>query len=314
MRSLIYNKYGGPDVLEVADVEKPEPDENSVLVRLKASSVNPVDYKIRRGDMKIMSGKKFPKNAGSDFAGVIEKAGEMVAGYKKGDEVYGFLNPMKGGAYSDYIIADPANISLKPEKFSFEQAASMPVAALTALQALNYLGNVDEGTTVLVNGATGGVGSFAVQLAKGMGAEVAGVCSKDNMKLCKDLGADEVFDYSSEELIRSDRKFDVFFDAAAKSTFSKSRKFLNNRGIYVTTIPGFWVLFNRLFNFFPFKKRSKFIMVKSSGIDLTILTGFAMTDIVKPVIATSFKLEDVADAQVLAESGKFRGKIVIEID
>ncbi len=314
MRSLIYNKYGGPDVLEVADVEKPEPDENSVLVRLKASSVNPVDYKIRRGDMKIMSGKKFPKNAGSDFAGVIEKAGEMVAGYKKGDEVYGFLNPMKGGAYSDYIIADPANISLKPEKFSFEQAASMPVAALTALQALNYLGNVDEGTTVLVNGATGGVGSFAVQLAKGMGAEVAGVCSKDNMKLCKDLGADEVFDYSSEELIRSDRKFDVFFDAAAKSTFSTSRKFLNNRGIYVTTIPGFWVLFNRLFNFFPFKKRSKFIMVKSSGIDLTILTGFAMTDIVKPVIATSFKLEDVADAQVLAESGKFRGKIVIKID
>lgn len=314
MRSVIYNKYGSPEVLEVADVEKPELDENSILVRVKASSVNPVDYKIRRGDMKVLSGKKFPKYAGSDFAGVIENTGESVAGYRKGDEVYGFLNPMKGGAYSDYLIADPVNVSLKPEKFSFEQAASMPVAALTALQALNYLGNVNEGTTVLINGATGGVGSFAVQLAKSLGAEVTGICSKDNMKLCKDLGADEVFNYAEEELNRSGKKFDVFFDAAAKSTFSKSKKFINSKGIYITTIPGFGVIMNRLFNFLPFKKKSKFIMVKSSGIDLTILTGFAMTDSMEPVVAESFKLEDIADAQELAESGKFRGKIVVKID
>ena len=314
MRSIIYNKYGGPEVLEVADVEKPEPDANSILVRVKASSINPVDYKVRRGDMKILSGKKFPKNAGADFAGVIEKAGENVAGYRKGDEIYGFLNPMKGGAYSDYLIADPANVSLKPEKFSFEQAASMPIAALTALQALNYLGNVNEGTTVLINGATGGVGSFAVQLAKTLGAKVTGICSENNMKLCKDLGADEVFKYAEEELNKSGRKFDVFFDAAAKSTFSKSKKFINSRGIYITTIPGIGVIINRIFNFLPFKKKSKFIMVKSSGIDLAILTGFAMTETLEPVIAKSFKLEDVADAQELAENGKFRGKIVVKID
>ena len=314
MRSIIYNKYGGPEVFEVADVEKPEPDANSILVRVKASSINPVDYKVRRGDMKILSGKKFPKNAGADFAGVIEKAGENVAGYRKGDEIYGFLNPMKGGAYSDYLIADPANVSLKPEKFSFEQAASMPIAALTALQALNYLGNVNEGTTVLINGATGGVGSFAVQLAKTLGAEVTGICSENNMKLCKDLGADEVFNYAEDELNRSGRKFDVFFDAAAKSTFLKSKKFINSKGIYITTIPGFGVIINRLFNFLPFKKKSKIIMVKSSGIDLAIMTGFAMTETLEPVIAKSFKLEDVADAQELAESGKFRGKIVVKID
>ncbi len=314
MRSIIYNKYGGPEVFEVADVEKPEPGANSILVRVKASSINPVDYKVRRGDMKVLSGKKFPKNAGADFAGVIENAGENVAGYRKGDEIYGFLNPMKGGAYSDYLIADPANVSLKPEKFSFEQAASMPIAALTALQALNYLGNVNEGSTVLVNGATGGVGSFAVQLAKALGAEVTGICSEDNMKLCKDLGADEVFNYAEEDLNRSGRKFDVFFDAAAKSTFSKSKKFVNSRGIYITTIPGFGIIINRLFNFLPFKKKSKIIMVKSSGIDLAIMTGFAMTETLEPVIAKSFKLEDVADAQELAESGKFRGKIVVKID
>jgi len=314
MRSIIYSKYGSPEVLEVADIEKPELDTNSILVRVRASSVNPVDYKVRRGDMKILSGKKFPKYAGSDFSGVIENVGESVAGYKKGDEVYGFVSAIKGGAYSDYLIADPAKVSLKPEKFSFEQAASMPIAALTALQALNYLGNVNEGTTVLINGATGGVGSFAVQLAKAMGAEVTGVCSKDNMKLCKDIGADEVFNYAEEELFKSGRKFDVFFDAAAKSTFSKSKKFINSRGIYITTIPGLGVIINSLFNFLPFKKKAKFIMVKSSGIDLAIMTGFAMTDTMEPVIAESFSLEDVADAQELAESGKFRGKIVIKID
>ncbi|MEN8223696.1 MAG: NAD(P)-dependent alcohol dehydrogenase [Acidobacteriota bacterium] len=312
MRSVIFNKYGGPDVLEIKDVEKPQLDEKSILVKVKASSVNPVDYKVRRGDMKILSGKKFPKYAGSDFSGVIEEAGEAAAGYKKGDEVYGFLNPMKGGAYSDYLIADPANVSLKPEKFSFEQAASMPIAALTALQALNYLGNVNEGSTVLVNGATGGVGSFAIQLAKAQGAEVTGICSEKNMKLCKDLGADEVFNYEDGELSESGRKFDVFFDAAAKSSFSKSKKLINSRGIYITTIPGSGVVLNRLFNFFPFKKKSKYIMVKSSGVDLTILTGFAMTGDFHPVVENIFKLDKISDAQELAESGKFRGKIVIK--
>lgn len=313
MRSIIYNKYGSPEVLEVADVGKPELTGDKLLVKVKASSVNPVDYKVRRGDMKILSGKKFPKFAGADFAGVVEKAGEDVAGYKKGDEVYGFLDPMKGGSYSEYLIADPANISLKPEKFSFEQAASMPVAALTALQALNYLGNVKDGTSVLINGATGGVGSFGVQLAKALGAEVTGICSEKNKKLCKEIGADKVYDYSGEELKESGGKFDVFFDAAAKSTFAKGKKYLNSGGIYISTIPGAGVILNRLLNILPIKKKAKFIMVKSSGIDLTILTGFAMTNMIRPVIENSFVFKDIADAHRLAESSDFRGKIVVKI-
>lgn len=313
MRSIIYNRYGGPEVLEAAEVEKPELQEDKLLIKVKASSVNPVDFKVRRGDMKILSGKKFPKFSGADFAGVVENAGEGVAGYKKGDEVYGFVDPMKGGAYSEYLIADPANVSLKPEKFSFEQAASMPAAALTALQALNYLGNVKEGDSVLVNGATGGVGSFGVQLAKALGAEVTGVCSEKNKKLCKELGADKVYDYSGDELKESGEKFDIFFDAAAKSTFGQGKKYLNRGGIHITTIPGAGVILNRLLNILPIKKKAKFIMVKSSGIDLAILTGFAMTNMVEPVIENSFELKDIADAHRLAESSDFRGKIAIKI-
>ncbi len=314
MRSVIFNKYGGPEVLEIVDVEIPELPEDKILVKVFASSVNPVDYKVRKGDLKFITGKKFPKYSGADFAGVIEETGDKVEGYQPGDKVYGFLSAMKGGGCSEYLIADPAGISLKPEKFTFEEAASIPLAALTALQSLNYLGNISEGAKALVNGATGGVGSFGVQIAKAMGAEVTGVCSKQNIDLCKKLGADNIIDYSSDELEKSGDKFDVFFDAAAKLSFSESKKFLSPRGIYITTIPGAGVMFRRILNIFPFTKKAKTIWVKPSGVDLTILTGFAMTGEFHPVVENIFSLDKISDAHELAESGKFRGKIVIKIN
>lgn len=313
MKTVTYNKYGGPDILEITGTDKPELPDNKLLVKVKASSVNPVDYKVRRGDMKILTGKKFPKSAGSDFAGVVEETGSAVEEYRKGDNVYGFINPMKGGAYSEYVIADPKNVSYKPDKLSFEEAASMPVAALTALQSLCYLGNVKEGSSVLINGATGGVGSFAVQIAKVLGAEVTGICSGKNMELCKKLGAGRVYDYSKNDLDGSEKRFDVFFDAAAKSTFSKSKRFLKKKGIFVTTVPGFNVILNKLFNFIPFKKKSRFIMVKSSGVDLSLLKGFTVTEALKPVIEKVFPIEDIIDAFKMGESGNIKGKIVIRI-
>lgn len=313
MKTITYNKYGGPDVLEITETDKPELPDNKLLVKVKASSINPVDYKVRRGDMKILSGKKFPKSSGSDFAGVVEEAGSIVEGYQKGDNVYGFINPMKGGAYSEYIIADPKNVSHLPDALSFEEAASMPVAALTALQSLCYLSDVKEGSSVLINGATGGVGSFAVQIAKGLGAEVTGICSGKNMELCKKLGAGRVYDYSKEYPGGSDEKFDVFFDAAAKSTFSKSKRFLKEKGVFITTVPGLNVIVNRLFNFIPFRKKSKFIMVKSSGVDLAILKGFTVTKDLKPVVEKIFPIGEIVDAFELAESGNVRGKIVVKI-
>ncbi len=314
MRSVIFNKYGGPEVMEIADVPIPELPEDKILVKVFASSVNPVDYKVRKGDIKFITGKKFPKYAGADFSGVIESIGGKVEGYETGDKVYGFLSAMKGGAYSEYLIADPANISLKPEKFTFEEAASVPLAALTALQALNYQGNISDGSKVLINGATGGVGSFGVQIAKAMGAEVTGVCSKKNMDLCKKLGADKVYDYSSDDLNVSGNKYDILFDAAAKMSFSKSKKFLNSGGRYITTIPGPGIMLRKILNIFPLTKKAKMIWVKPSGVDLTILTGFAMTGEFHSVVENIFPLDKISNAHELAESGKFRGKIVIKIN
>ncbi len=313
MKSVIFNSYGDSDVLEIIELERPMVPDNKLLIKVKASSVNPIDYKIRRGDIKILTGKKFPKFAGSDFSGVIEVVGKNVSGYEAGDEVYGFLNPMKGGAYSEYLIADPINISLKPEKLSFEEAATMPVAALTALQALTYLADIREGVKILINGATGGVGSFAVQIAKTLGAEVIGICSEKNVDLCKNIGADRVYDYSKNEIMESNEKYDIFFDVVAKTTFKESKKLLRNSGTYITTIPDSKIIFRKIFNFFPNKKKAKFVMVKSSGIDLSILTGFVMTGTVKPVIENLFELSDISKAQELAESGKFRGKIAIKL-
>jgi len=313
MKSIIYNKYGNSDVLEMVELKRPEVPDKKLLIRVRASSVNPIDCKVRRGDMKLLTGKRFPKFAGSDFSGVVEAVGKDVAGYEKGDDVYGFLSLNEGGAYSEYLIADPLNISLKPERFSFEEAAAMPIAALTALQSLTYLADVREGVRVLINGATGGVGSFAVQIAKTFGAEVIGICSEKNAKLCKELGSDRTYDYSGNEIMESNEKLDVFFDVAAKTSFAKSKKLLKCGGIYITTIPDFGAIIRRFLNFLPHKKKAKFIMAKSSGVDLAILTGFAMTEMVKPVIENTFVLTEISKAQKLAESGKFRGKIVIKI-
>lgn len=314
MRSVIINKYGGPEVLTIVETEIPELPEDKVLIKVKASSVNPIDYKIRKGDLKIITGKKFPKSIGSDFSGVIEKTGDRVEGYEVGDEVYGFLSAMKGGALADYLIADPVAISLKPVKFTFEESASIPLAALTALQSLNYLGNMREGSKVLITGASGGVGSFGIQIAKAMGAQVTGVCSRKNSDLCLKLGADNVYDYLTEDLNRSGDTFDIIFDAAAKMPFSECKKMVNSGGIYITTVPGPAVMLRRILNIFPFMKKVKSILVKPSGIDLTILTGFAMTGEFHPVVEHVFELDKIIDAHKLAESGKFRGKIVVKIN
>jgi len=314
MRSVIFNKYGDAGVLEIAERDIPELPVDKLLIKVSASSVNPVDYKIRRGDLKFITGKKFPKYAGADFSGVIEKTGENVEGYVAGDRVYGFISAVKGGAYADYLIVDPACVSLMPETFTFEEAASVPLAALTALQSLNYIGNIREGARVLVNGATGGVGIFAVQIAGAMGADVTGVCSKKNAELCRKLGAKKVYDYRSEDLKRSGDTFDIFFDAAAKMTFAESRQYLNSGGMYISTIPSPGLLFRRILNIFPFLKKARTIWVKPSGVDLTILTGFAMTGDLVPVVENVFPLEKVSEAHQLAESGNFRGKIVIKIE
>ncbi|MFO8038876.1 MAG: NAD(P)-dependent alcohol dehydrogenase [Sodalinema sp.] len=197
MKAILIDRYGNPDVLEYRDRDLPVAKGDHVLVKIMASSVNPVDWKVRRGDFGLVSGFNFPKALGSDVAGIVEAVGDDVETLQPGDEVFGFISPLEGGAYAEYLIIPAENLAAKPTRLSFAEAAAVPLAGLTAMQSLLDLGELRPGLSVLINGASGGVGSLAVQIAKAFEANVTGVCSASNQDLVSQLGADQVIDYES---------------------------------------------------------------------------------------------------------------------
>src|SRR5437773_5048590 len=233
MKAIVNCEYGAEN-LQVRDLEKPSPNDNEVLVRVRAASINPVDGHLIRGSwmMRPMSGLRKPKNTrfGTDFAGTIEAIGKDVMNFKSGDEVFG----AKNGAVADYICvkADRA-IVMKPNNITFEQAGSVAVAGLTALQGLRDKGRIQAGQKVLINGASGGVGTFAVQIAKAFGAEVTGVCSTHNVDLVKSIGADHVIDYTKEDFTKIDQRYDMIYDLVGNHSFSERRQILTPNGICV---------------------------------------------------------------------------------
>jgi len=235
MKAVFYNRYGSPDVLEIGELEKPTINDDEILVKAYASSVNPVDWKIRKGSLKIFTGKKFPKGVGADTVGTVVEVGEKVTGFDIGDEVYGKLSGFNGSACAEFIVAKPEDLAHKPKNLDYNEAAAVPLAALTAYQSLINQGGITKSSKVLVNGCSGGVGHFAVQIAKAMGADVTGVCSTKNVKLSKELGADKVIDYTKENVTDNDVKYDIFFDAVANQSYGKIKPILNKNGRYVTT-------------------------------------------------------------------------------
>src|ERR1700720_2543263 len=233
MKAIVHCEYGGPEVLTLADVEKPVPNDNQLLVRVRAASVNPLDLTIR-GPWLIrpILGMRKPKDTrlGVDYAGTVEAVGKNVTNFKPGDEVFGGKN----GAIAEYVcvLADRAVVA-KPSNVTFEQAAAVPVAAITALQGLRDKGHIQAGQKVLVNGASGGVGTFAVQIAKAFGAEVTAVCSTRNVDLVKSIGADRVIDYTKEDFTKTDRRYDMIYDLVGNHSFSDRRQILKPNGICV---------------------------------------------------------------------------------
>lgn len=197
MKKILYNKYGGVDNLYMADTVKPEPSTNQLLVKVKAVSINPFDWKVLRGDMKLMSGSKFPKPIGSDFSGIIEQVGSDIQNYKAGDAVFGVINPLKEGTLAEYVVVNESQIAIKPEEISYDQAAAMASVGQTAIQLTN---NIKKGDQVLINGASGGVGMFAVQFAKSKGAIVTAVAAKDKLSHLEQWGSDFVIDYKSQPI------------------------------------------------------------------------------------------------------------------
>ena len=312
MKAVFYNKYGTADVLEVGDLKKPIINDDEILVESQATSVNPVDWKIRNGSIKIFTGKKFPKGLGGDIAGKVAAVGENITEYKVGDEVYGKLSGFKGNAYAEFAVAKPGDLFRKPINLNFIQAATVPLAALTAYQALVHQGELTKSSKVLINGCSGGVGHFGLQIAKALGADVTGVCSTKNIVLAKKLGADKVIDYTEKNVIASKEKYDIFFDAVANQSYGKVKPLLNKNGRYVTTLPSVGVILNFVTGLFSSKK-AKMINVKSNPRDLQTITEMIESAKVEPIIDKIYPLEEVSNAHRHSETGRVIGKLALSI-
>jgi len=246
MKAIVYTKYGPPDILRLKDIEKPTPKEDDVLVKVHAASANPLDWHRMRGApflVRLMDGLFKPKNPklGADVAGRVEAVGRNIEQFKPGDEVFG-ISRGGAGAFAEYVCARENALALKPANISFEEAAAVPVAAFTALQGLRDKGQIQSGQKVLINGASGGVGTFAVQIAKSFEAEVTGVCSTRNLDMVRSIGADQVIDYTQEDFTKNGQRYDLIFDAVANHSVSDYKRALSSRGI--CAIAGFSTLFH----------------------------------------------------------------------
>lgn len=323
MKAVVYRCYGPPDVLELADVEKPVPADDEVLVKVHAASVNPFDWHNMRGSpyiMRLGTGIGTPKvtRLGVDFAGTVEAVGSKVTKYKPGDEIFGG----KAGAFAEYITArEDGPRALKPANVSFEQAASVPIAGITALQALRDKGRVQRGHKVLINGASGGVGTFAVQIAKSFGAEVTGVCSTRNLDLVRSIGADHVIDYTREDYTESGRMYDVIVDNVGNHSLRKNMRVLEPGGrfVIVGAESGDWIRpLMRPVNaviLSPFVDQEiSMLIARLTQEDLALLADLMRDGKVTPVIDRRYPLAEIADAVRYSEAGHARGKIIVTVE
>jgi NADPH:quinone reductase-like Zn-dependent oxidoreductase len=326
MKAVVYTKFGPPDVLEIRDIKKPVPNDDQVLIKVRAASVNPLDWHFMEGTPYIMRlmmvGLRKPKDPrlGVDYAGRVEAVGRNVTQFKPGDEVFG----NRSGAFAEYLCAraDRA-IALKPANMTFEQAAGVPVAGLTALQGLRDKGHVQAGQKVLINGASGGVGTFAVQIAKTFGADVTGVCSGRNVDLVRSLGADHVIDYTKEDFTKGDQRYDVILDNVGTQPLSGFRRVLKPNGICVMIggggpNDGQWVgpfprvVKARLMSPFISQKMGM-MMAQGNKDDLNILADLMQSGKVTPVIDRMYPLSQIREAMKYLEAGHARGKVVITV-
>lgn len=323
MKAIVYRCYGSPDVLKLEEIGKPAVGDDEILVKVRAAGVNPLDWHYMRGSPYFMRlgtglGKPGDIRLGADFAGNVEAVGKNVTGFNIGDAVFGGAK----GAFAEYVtVRKDRAIAHMPENLSYEQAATVSVAAVTALQALRDHGKVKAGHKVLINGASGGVGTFAVQIARSFGAEVTGVCSTRNLEMVKSIGADHVIDYRKEDYTRGSRKYDVIIDMVGNRSLLENRKVLAPEGVMVIVggPPGDWLgpmarpLQAMLLS--PFVDQDLvMILAKLDPDDLRTLAGMMADGAVTPVIDRSFALEDVPDAIRYSEEGHARGKIVVSVE
>jgi len=314
MKAVVFDRYGSVEVLQYRELSKPTIKPDQLLVRVSASSVNPVDWKIRQGHLQLLSGFNFPRIVGSDISGVVEEIGKEVTKFQPGDEVYTFLNPLTGGACAEYCAVPESAAAIKPQNITHTEAATVPIAGLTALQALGDLGEIQAGKKVLINGASGGVGIFAVQIAKAMDAVVTGVCSAKNRDFVNNLGANFVLDYAEVDFTKQTEKYDIILDAVATKTFPECENVLETEGVYISTLPSFDNLAPMFISWFMSGKKAKLIVANANNRDLGILRELIESGKVEPIVDRTYSLAEVAAAHAYSETGRAVGKIAIGIE
>ena len=320
MKAIVYYSYGSPDVLKYEEIEKPTAGDDEVLIKVRAASLNALDWRLMRGKPLFVrlaiGGLRKPKitRLGVDLAGQVEAVGRNVTQFQPGDEVFGACH----GAFAEYVCAIEDKLALKPANISFEDAAAVPVAALSALQGLRDKGRIQRGHKVLVDGASGGVGTFAVQIAKSFGAEVTAVCSTKNVDTARSIGADHVIDYTREDFITNGQRYDLIIAANAHHSIFDYRRALGQDGIYVM-VGGGWaqilqaMLLGPLLSLIGSKKMC-FFMAKLDKTDLVLLKDFLAAGKIVPIIDRRYPLSDVAEALRYLEEGHARGKVVITLE
>jgi NADPH:quinone reductase-like Zn-dependent oxidoreductase len=322
MKAIVQDKYGSPDVLELKDVGKPAAKDDEALVRVHAAAVNPADWHVMRGlpyIARLAFGLREPQGRlrGTDVAGHVEAVGRNVKQFQPGDEVFGWC---KGAPFAEYVCVREDGIALKPASLTFEQAAAVPLAAITALQGLRDKGRIQPGQKVLINGASGGVGTFAVQIAKSFGANVTGVCSTRNVDMVRSIGADQVIDYTQDDFTHSAQRYDLIFDNVASRSLSDCRRALTPKGTLIINsgTGGRWTgALGRVVTALvlsPFvRQRLRPFFTKANQADLFVLKELIEAGKLTPVIDRTYRLSETPEAIGYLEEGHARGKVVITV-
>jgi len=313
MRAAVIPRYGPPAVLEIRDVPRPDVRPGRVLIRVRAAGVNPLDWRIRSGSLRLLLPLKLPLIPGYDVSGEVAEVGEGVTQFQPGDEVFAFLDAIRGGAYAEFVGASPSVVARKPANLSHEEAAAVPLAASTALYALRDIAKIHSQSEVLINGAAGGVGSFAVQLAKALGACVTGVCGPENIDFVGQLGADRALDYHKTDFTRQPEQYDLVFDAVSKSSYGKCRGVMKTHGHYVSTVPTPMEYFHQGVTWLLGGRRSHTFLVRPRGADLRHLATLIESGRLRPIVQRAYPLDEVAQAHEASQAGHVRGKLVLRI-
>lgn len=318
MKAIIRKEYGTPARLMLREIERPEPKPNEILVKVLAASVNKADWHLLSGKpfpIRLMAGLFKPKyqTLGADIAGIVERVGSGVTQFRPGDEVYGDLSGSGFGGFAEYVITDESRLAIKPSNLTYEETAALPMASITALQGLRDKGKIREGQEVLINGASGGVGSYAIQIAKAYGAKVTAVCSTAKVKNALNQGADHVIDYTNQDFTKGKKQYDLIFDVVGNHAVTVISQVLKRNGCYVSCAFSMSAILLGPWKTLTEKKKMVSLLASANQADLQTISKLAEEGKIRPVIERSFTLDDVPEALQIIGKGRSAGKLVITI-